>query len=187
MVGQQTDNLKLFAVVAWFSWNHRNRPKLNEKGLVTDRIFLAAKEYLSDFQLKILRTASKPSNASIKWRPPLGKLYKTNYDGAVFGESGEAGIRVVVRDAKGEVIATLAKKITYSWSVVMLEALVARRAVKFIVELGISLSEFEGDLVVVCRALRTANWGHPAIGQIIEDTLCIVGSLRTFSFSYIRR
>ena len=122
-----------------------------------DRIFLAAKEYLSDFQLKILRTASKPSKASIKWRPPLGKLYKTNYDRAMFSELGEAGIRVVVRDAKGEVIGTLAEKITYSWSVVMLEALVARRAVKFIVEMGISLSEFEGDSVVVCRALRIAN------------------------------
>ena len=154
---------------------------------MTDRIFLAAKEYLSDFQLKLPRTAPKPSKASIKWRPPLGKLYKTNYDRAMFSELGEAGIRVVVQDAKGEVIATLAEKITYLGLVVMLEALVARRAVKFIVELGISLSEFEGDSEVVCKALRTADWGHPAIGQIIKDTLSIVGSLRTFSFSYTRR
>ena len=40
---------------------------------------------------------------------------------------------------------------------------------------------------MVCRALRTADWGHPSIGQIIKDTLSIVGSLRTFSFSHTRQ
>lgn len=187
MVGQRSDNLELFAVVAWFIWNHRNRLRLNEKGLAIDKIFQAAKLYLSDFQLKLPKTTPKPSKGSMKWRPPLGELYKTNYDGAVFGELGEAGIGVVVRDAKGEVIAAFAKKITYLGLVEMLEALAARRAVKFIVELGISLSEFEGDLGVVCKALRATDRGHPSIGQIIEDTLSIVGSLRTYSFSHTRR
>ena len=40
---------------------------------------------------------------------------------------------------------------------------------------------------MVCRALRVADWGHSFIGQIVKDTLSIVGSLRTFSFSHIRR
>lgn len=186
LVGQRSDNLELFAVVAWFIWNHRKWLQLNEKGLATDKIFQAAKLYLSDFQLKLPKTTPKPSKGNMKCRPPLGELYKTNYDGAVFSESGEAGIGVVVRDAKGEVIAALAEKITYPGSVEMLEALAARRAVKFIVELGVSLSEFEGDSEVVCRALRTADRGHPSIGQIIKDTLSIVGSLRTYSFTHTR-
>ena len=49
LVGQQTIDLELFAVVAWFIWNHRNRLRLNEKGIATDKILHAAKEYLSDF------------------------------------------------------------------------------------------------------------------------------------------
>ncbi|XP_023897003.2 uncharacterized protein LOC112008874 [Quercus suber] len=114
-------------------------------------------------------------------------MYKTNYDGVVFSESGEVGIGVVVQDAKGEVIVALAEKITYPGSVEMLEALAVRRAAKFIVELGISFSEFEGDLEVVCSALRITNWGHPSIGHIVKDTLSIVGSLRTFSFSHTKR
>ena len=68
----------------------------------------------------------------------------------------------------------------------MVEALAARRATKFVVELGISLSEFEGDSEVVCRALRAADWGHLYIDQIVKDTWSIVGSLRTFSFSHTR-
>lgn len=38
-------------------------------------------------------------------------MYKANYDGAVFAESKEAGIGVIVRDDKGDVIVALAEKI----------------------------------------------------------------------------
>ena len=83
-------------------------------------------------------------------------------------------------------IATLSEKITYPGLVELLEALAARRVAKFIVELGISFSEIQGDSEVVCEALRTTDWGHPSIGQIVKDSLSIVGSLITFSFSHTR-
>ena len=35
--------------------------------------------------------------------------------------------------------------------------------------------------------LQAADRCHPSIGQIINDILSIVGSLRTFSFSHTRR
>lgn len=98
----------------------------------------------------------------------------------------EAGIGVIIRDVKRNVIAALANKIPYSGSVEVLEALAARRAAKFVVELGLSISEFEGDSEVVWRALRATDWAHSSIGEIIKDTVSIVGSLRTFSFSHTR-
>ena len=93
----------------------------------------------------------------------------------------------LLRDDKGNVIAVLFEKIPYLGLVDVLEALAARRAAKFVVELGLSYSELEGDSKVVCRALRVADWGHSFIGQIVKDTLSIVGSLRTFSFSHTRQ
>ncbi|KAK9986628.1 hypothetical protein SO802_031579 [Lithocarpus litseifolius] len=124
---------------------------------------------------------------SIKWQPPGYGMYKTNYDGAVFAESEEAGIGVLIRDVKGLVIAALAEKILYPGSVEVLEALAARRAARFVVELGLNDSEFEGDSEVVWRALTTADEAHSSMGEIIKDTLSIVGSLQTFSFSHTRR
>ena len=123
LVGLWKESLELFAVVVWFIWNHRNWLRLNEKGIETDRIFSTAKEYLSEFQLKLPKPVPKPSKASIRWRPLVGELYKTNFNRAVFRELSEVGIGVVVRDAKGEVIVALAKKITFSGIVEMLEAL----------------------------------------------------------------
>ncbi|XP_050246203.1 uncharacterized protein LOC126694162 [Quercus robur] len=113
--------------------------------------------------------------------------YKTNYDGAVFAESEEAGIGVIIRDVKGLAIAALAEKIPYSGSVEVLEALAARRATRFVVEVGFTASEFEGDFEVVWRALRTTDGAHSSMGEIIKDTMSIVGSLRTFSLSHTRR
>ncbi|KAK9987288.1 hypothetical protein SO802_032239 [Lithocarpus litseifolius] len=114
---------------------------------------------------------------SIKWRPLGYGIYKTNYDGVVFAQSKEAGIGVIIRDVKGLVIVALAEKIPYLGSVEVLDALAARRAEKFVVELGLIASEFEGDSEVVWRALRTADGAHSSMGEIIKDTLSIVGSL----------
>ena len=111
-------------------------------------------------------------------------MYKANYDGAVFAESKEAGIGVIVRDDKGDVIVALAEKIPYPVSVEVLEALAARRAAKFVVELGLSVAEFEGDSEIVWKALKAADGANSATGVIIKDTMSIIGSLRTFSFSH---
>ena len=173
-------------MVAWFIWNHRNRLRLNEKGLPSEKIFETAKAFLSDYQAKFPRKMKQPVER-VKWQPPGEGLYKINYDGAVFNESGEAGIGIIVRDARGEVIAALAEKLIYPGSVVVLESLAARRAVSFAMELGLSSSIIEGDSEVVFKALRNSDWHHSSIGEIVKDIVSIVGSSRTFSFSHTRR
>ena len=68
-----------------------------------------------------------------------------------------------------------------------LEVLATRRAVQFIVELGISQTVFEGDSEVVCKALKSAQKDHSSIGQFVKNILSILGLLRTFSFSHTKR
>ena len=45
----------------------------------------------------------KPKNipGRTKWRPPLGEMYKINFDSVVFAESREARIGVVIRNSNG--------------------------------------------------------------------------------------
>ena len=93
----------------------------------------------------------------------------------------------IFKRCKGEVIAALAEKLLYLGSVVVLEALVARRAVRFAVELGLSSSIIEGDSEGVYRALQNSDWHHSSIGEIVKDIVSIAGSSRTFSFSHTKR
>lgn len=73
----------------------------------------------------------KPVRAE-KWKPPDSGCLKTNFDGAVFVDSGEAGIGVVIRDSRGQVLASLSKRIPNPSSVAVLELLAARRAVTLV-------------------------------------------------------
>ena len=184
LIGLQRQRLELFTVVAWFIWNCRNKLRLNVQSLDRERIFSAVRLYLSDFQMKFLVKETKLPTTKVKWRPSLGEMYKTNYDGVVFGDLEEVGIGVVVHNARGEVLTALFEKIPYPSSVVLVEVLATRRAAQFIVELGISQSVFEGDSEVVCKALKATNMGHSSIGQFVKDIMSIVGSLQTFSFSH---
>ena len=100
-----------------------------------------------------------------KWKPSDKDEFKTNYDGAVFQETNEAGIGVVIRNDDGEVLGPLSKKIALPGSVVMVEMLAARKAVQFALEIGITHSVFEGDSQIIYKALSTdvaalSSFGH---------------------------
>ena len=114
-------------------------------------------------------------------------MYKTNYDEAVFEGLEEAGIGVIVRNDRGEVLAALSEKIPYLGSVSLVEVLAARRAIQFFMELGITQSIFEGDSEIVYKAFKISDVGQFSIGQFVKDIMSMVGSLRTFSFSHTRR
>ncbi len=71
--------------------------------------------------------------------------FKVNFDGALFKETNEGGIGVVICDNAGQVIATLSQRIQTPQSMEMIEALASRRAILFAKEIGINIAEFEGD------------------------------------------
>ena len=49
--------------------------------------------------------------ARVKWTAPNRNVYKTNFDSAMFHDSGEAGLDVVIRNHEGEVMTELSEKI----------------------------------------------------------------------------
>jgi len=73
----------------------------------------------------------------LKWHPPSIDTYKINYDGTVFTESNEVGLGIMVRNEKGEVMASLEEKIGMPLGgVEVIEAMATRRAILLAVELG---------------------------------------------------
>lgn len=123
LIKQQTRRLKVFATVAWFIWSRGNKLRLHESSLALDKIFRAACNYHSEFQQKCLLHIVQPSSKSVRLIPPLGDTYKTNFDGTIFADTNEASLGVVVRNANGEVIVAMSKKIPCPYSVEVLEVL----------------------------------------------------------------
>lgn len=121
------------------------------------------------------------------WQPPNPGEYKTNFDGAMFTESDEAGLGVVVRDSNGLVVAAMEEKIKQPHSVECLEMLAARRAVMFVKEIGLQESHFEGDSELVIKELHRNGIQFSSIRHLARDRLSHVSSLKSFSFAHVVR
>ena len=93
----------------------------------------------------------------------------------MFGKSEVAGVGVIVRNSKGEVMATLAKKIKKPPSVDVLELLAARRAALFSEDLGLEKVTFEGDSEQVMKALQWGGWDFASGGHLNLYVECQFG------------
>ena len=129
-----------------------------------------AHHYLITYRFGNSIMQKKQPQARIRWHPsPLGR-YKTNFDGTVFEEIGEARIGVVIRNLAEEVMASLSEKIPLPSSVEAVEALAARRVARFVQVVGIIESILEGDSLSIISALKNGDRMNSAIGHLIKDT-----------------
>lgn len=161
-------------MVAWLVWCRRNKIRCNEPSLPTDKILEAAGNMLVEFQQKprvqnLQNQQWSRANPRVRWSPPGPNVVRVNSDGAMFKESNEAGIGIVVRNQDGRVMAAMAEKIHQPASVETLEFLAARRAMLFAAELGFWQSIFEGDSEVTIRALQEGNSAISSVGYIEKD------------------
>ncbi|KAL0015374.1 hypothetical protein SO802_002443 [Lithocarpus litseifolius] len=187
-VRNEGKSVEQFSVLAWFIWCRKNKSHFKEPCLSPEKLFEAAAKALAEFQVKKAESLPKQNPAIQKWHPPQTDTYKINYDGAVFTKSNEAGIGVVVRNEKGEVMASLAEKIGMPvGGVEVIEAMAARKAILLAVELGFHQCIIEGDSEIVFKALTEGVSNHSSFGHIIKDCKSIMASLRSCSFSHVRR
>ena len=96
-------------------------------------------------------------------------------------------MRVVIRNDRGEVMASLSEKIVMPSLVEVLEMLAARRAVIFTRELSFKNVWFEGDAEGVVRSLRDGDSSNAFFRHLVKDFMSIVGLFQTYSISHVRR
>ena len=154
MIQSKPQFLDLFATTDWSIWCRRNKARLNEPVMPLQRVAVEAHHYLVTYRSRNSIMQKKQPQSRTRWRPPPLGRYKTNFDGAVFEETGEAGIGVVIRNSAGEVMASLSEKIPLPSSVEAVEALAARHAARFVQEVGIIESILEGDSLSIISALK---------------------------------
>ncbi|GMY22569.1 succinate dehydrogenase assembly factor 1, mitochondrial-like [Fagus crenata] len=102
-----------------------------------------------------MSTGSTPLRKT-KWKALTSCRYKFNYDGAVFRDKDETGLGVVVE---------------------AVEALAAKGAIQFALEIGIMEDEFEGDSETIVKALKDVCPSHTTFGLIIEDVRALSSNL----------
>ncbi|KAL4645201.1 hypothetical protein ACB092_02G219500 [Castanea dentata] len=102
-----------FAILAWSIWFNRNAKTMGKSFLPNHKIYTDAIKWLWKFQMAQVQPSILPLSPSTHlphWHPLTGLTYKVNFDGTIFQDFRLAGIGIVIRDSKGEVIATISEK-----------------------------------------------------------------------------
>ena len=152
-----------------------------------NQILPLLKERKVEFQSHHPATLKIQHGNHTRWKPPDRDFCKVNYDGAVFSEQGRAGIGVVIRNSDGAVMASLSQQVHLPTIVAQTEALAARRAMEFALEIGLTKVIIEGDLDIVHKDLNNANSSLALHGHLIQDVKTFIPYFSNISFNHVCR
>ena len=121
------------------------------------------------------------------WCPLSSQPFKANFDGVVFNNSHSAGVGVIIRDRNGKVIAAMSERIPLPSTVLEVEAMACRRAVKFAYEVGIQDITFEGDSLTMIQAINYGGASEAPYRNLIDDITVFDSSLSIVEFKHVKR
>ena len=124
---------------AWMVWNQRNKVRVNQQAVPLLQVAEQVKQKLAQFRADWQNTEVQVMDSNIggsSWSSPQDGLVKINFDRAIFSESNQSGVGVVIRDNNGAVLASCSEKIHQAYKPDKVEALAALKAVTFAHELG---------------------------------------------------
>lgn len=156
-------------MVARSIWFSRSKFRCNKPSFAPQKIFEHASALLSEFQLIATNRPQQQKPLRTSWAPLDRDSLKINYEGAVFIDTLEARISVVIRSSSGTVLVALLEKIPMPPSMEVVEILATRRAAQFTVELGLDQEIFEGDSEVVFKALSEGRDALSPFGHLTKD------------------
>ena len=120
-------------------WNQRNKVRVNQQAVPLLQVAEQVKQKPAQFRADWQNTEVQVMDSNIggsSWSSPQDGLVKINFDRAIFSESNQSGVGVVIRDNNGAVLASCSEKIHQAYKPDKVEALAALKAVTFAHELG---------------------------------------------------
>ncbi|XP_075665494.1 uncharacterized protein LOC142635175 [Castanea sativa] len=180
----------LFWVICWQIWHPWNAVMHGGVFQHPSRSSQRALDYLREYtkaQDQLSMPAPTPTPTQQTLHPPQGTLFKLNFDGACFDDGAALGYRVVIRNEKGEVMATLAAKGSAVRDSEEVEVMACRKALKFAIDAGFMEIILEGDNTLVMKTVSQAQQNLLRLGLIYEDIWCLAAGFRSISTNCVRR
>ena len=178
-------DVTLLAFTNWSVWNRRNQLHFKENVCPLNQILPLAKERKREFQCLQPTTLRMQHQKHTRWKPPERDYYKVNYDGATFKQQGKAGLGVVIRNSNGEVMASMSQLVQLPSTVSQVEAMAARKATKFTLEIGFDKIILEGDSEIIYKDLLNNGSSLALHGHLIQDVKALVSLFSSICFSHV--
>lgn len=113
-------------------------------------------------------------------------MYNVKID-VVFKEQRCCGVRVVIRDDKGQMMGALCKKIDFPWGALEAKAKATETRIILASDLGLKDIVVEGDSQLVMNALKGSTIPTLPIQKIAEGSKWCLGNFNSWRIAHIRR
>ena len=121
------------------------------------------------------------------WIPPSLGLCKINVDGAFSRTKKLAGIGVVIRDHRGQILAALCTKIRAQLGVLEVEAKAYEAGMLLARHLGLMNGALEGDSLIISNALKRVTEPPTSFAAVVEGIHALGSILGVVHYSHVRR
>ena len=190
MTGLSSVEFELFLVQSWMIWNQRN--VLAHGGKVKDPRWLnkRAREFLDEFHQtrEQLQTPMSHSDATTRaWQSPLIPTLKLNFDVAIFSDLNCSGAGAIIRNEKGDVMASMSARGPPVNDSEEAEILACRKDMEFAIDAGFTELIVEGDNTAIMQALTSSGANQSHLGHIIQDIQWLAQGLRWVRFSCVNK
>lgn len=147
-----------------------------------------ARDFLDEFQRANTHLSLNSNmDGSTCWCPPALTHFKLNFDAAIFSNQAASGVGVIIRNDRGEVMASLSAKGPPATSSEEAEIMACRRAMEFAIECGFSKLIVDVDNKTVMSSLRSKKCSPSRLGHIFQDMVCLLNGLRWSEVHYTKR
>ena len=146
-----------------------------------------ATEYLKEFQAAKQPTENKNAPQVITWKSPKAGWYKVNIDGATFENIKSYGVRVVIRNERGELMGALSKKFELPLGGLEAEAKAMEEGVAFAWDVGLKDINIESDAQLVTNSLGKQCEMPNSIRKVVEGILVDLRKFNAWDVNHTRR
>jgi hypothetical protein len=182
-------NLEILFTMAWEIWNARNRLFWDSKSTTVDDIWTKAAGLATDFMEVGLRVYDLGGPASFsdfsRWRPPDVGIYKLNIGICMSSSSMQVGLRFLIRDAQGFVVAAMQLQVVRCEDELQLQALVVLTTIQFAFDVGLRHLDIKLSFQHLLSLLNSYGSCLAPIGTLVDDILCVKQLFYFCHFSFI--
>ncbi|XP_075663066.1 uncharacterized protein LOC142632574 [Castanea sativa] len=182
------EEVEMFLVQAWLLWTQRNKVRtggaIQDPAQLVQRASVFLEEYGASQDHLIVPNVEERSS---RWVPPPEHQFKLNFDAAIFHEIHVSGFGAIIRNERGEVMASLLARGPSVADSEEAELLACRKALDFVVDTGFTDLVVEGDNSVVRKAILSSRIEYSRLGHLYEDVKCMAAGITTLIVSCVHR
>lgn len=175
-------------VLLWGIWNQRDGKAFNPSGAdLHGDLAEWASSYIRAYRAANSNPPQIRQTSEIRWHPPSYGVYKINTDASFSSSNSNAGLGIIIRNYRGQIMATATKYLQNVMSVDEAEALAAVEGLRVAMESGIYPVELEMDSIRIFKLFNKEMEDISEIGEIISDARDSVAPFLQASFKFTKR